>query len=370
MKRIFCMLLLAALTLGVLGGCKDKGMTDEEYQKLIEERAEKNKTTVAFYISGPEENYEVTMDWLVYYLAYNEKKGLDTQAKNQDYFQALYGESYDFWSLPSSDGSSTMAQTYKDAAFSSVVYTALLYFEAVEAGITLDDNYLLHLDSTTQKFLENYTLAERAKCGMSEECIRENYKRIFLVDAYTNYLTENLEVDEDAVRESIDKEDYRVYQTDYLYVSKTVYDENLDKVEMTEEEQNRRAAAANAAYEKVLLGTDMVKVRSDYDDIMTYSTRDVTRTTASVEEEYITAATKMENGDVTFLETSGGYYVIKMIDNTVFSGYEDAVQEAIDKARAEDISNIYQEIEKKYEVNPTDAYEDIQLGEYATIVEN
>lgn len=367
MKRLFCVLLIAALAAGMLTGCKDKEMTDEEYLELIEQKAEDNKKTVALYISGPEKSYEITLDWLVYYLAYYEKQALSTQSENSEYFEALYGEEYDFWSLPSSDGKTTMAETYKSAAYSSMIYTAIMYFEAVEAGVEAGDSRLVKLESTTQSFLAKYTLAERAKCGMSEECIRENYERIFLVDAYAEYLTENREVDEDAIRESIDKEDYRVYQTDYLYISKSQYDDDLNRVELSEEEVKRRAAAAQAAYEKVLMGDDMVKVRAEYDDIMTYSTRDFTRTNISVEQNYIAEAVKLENGEITFLETDLGYYVIKMVDNTQYSGYEDAVQEAIDTAKAQDISEVYEEIEKKYEVTPSDAYESIRLGGYATI---
>lgn len=370
MKRLLCLLLMAALTAGMLTGCKDKEMTDEEYLELIDQRAEDNKKTVALYISGPEKNYEVTLDWLVYYLAYYEKQALNTKAENNDYFQALYGDEYDFWNLPSSDGKTTMAETYKSAAFSSMIYTAIMYFEAVEAGVEAGDSRLVKLDSTTQSFLAKYTLAERAKCGMSEECIRENYERIFLADAYAEYLTENRQVDEEAIRETVDKEDYRVYQTDYLYISKSRYDDDLNRVELSEEEVKRRAAAAQAAYEKVLMGEDMIKVRAEYDDIMTYSTRDFTRTNVSVEQNYIAEAVKLENGEIAYLETDLGYYVIKMIDNTEYSGYEDAVQAAIDTAKAQDISEVYEEIEKKYEVTPSEAYESLRLGNYATIVEN
>lgn len=370
MKRLFCMLLIAVLTAGLLTGCKDKKMSEEDYLELIAQRAEDNKKTVALYISGPEKNYEVTMDWLVYYFAYYEKQALATQAENQEYFEALYGEEYDFWSLPSSDGKNTMAETYKKAAFSSMVYTAIMYYEALEQGIEAGSSRLIKLDSATQSFLAKYTLEERAKCGMSEECIRENYERIFLVDAYAEYLTENREVDEDAIRETVDKEDYRVYQTDYLYISKNQYDENLNRVELSEEEVKRRAAAADAAYEKVMMGEDMIKVRSEYDDIMTYSTRDFTRTNISIEQAYITEAVKMENGETVFLETDLGYYVIRMVDNSQYSGYEDAVQEAIDKAKAEDISDIYEEIEKGYEVTPSEAYDSIRLGQFATVAKD
>lgn len=358
---------MVVLAIGMMTGCKDSRMSDEEYLKLIDKKAAENAKTVALYVSGPSGDMEITMDWLVYYLAYYEKKGVLEATGNKAYYEAMYGDDFEFWKLPSTDGKKTLGDSYKDAAFSSAVYTVIMYQEAVSEGIEMGDNRRIKLDTTTQKFLSQYTLEERAKCGMSEECIRQNYERLFLVDAYAEYLLKNQKIDEQAIRDGIDEENYRVYQTDYLYISKNKYDDNLNKVELSEEETERRATAAKAAYQKVRDGKEMIKVREDYDEFMTFATRDFTKETGSIEEEYITAATALKKNEVTFLETSGGYYVIRLVDDSKIVGYEDAVAEAIESAKAKDISEIYENIEKEYEVSTSEAYDSLKMGSYVTV---
>ncbi len=364
MKKGLSIFLMLVMAIGMLTGCKEKQMSEEEYRKLIDKKAADNEKTVAFYLSGPAGDFEITMDWVVYYMAYYERKGMTEAANNKAFYEAMYGEDFTFWKLPSTDGKETLGTSYKNAAFSSIVYSAVMYQEAVKAGISMGDKRAIKLDSTTKAFLEQYTLEERAKCGMSEAAVRKNYERLFLVDAYAEYLLQNQKIDEDAIRETIDKEDYRVYQTDYLYVPKTKYDDNLNKIELSEEELKLRGVAVKAAYQKVIDGKEMIRVREEYDAIMTFSTRDFTRAVPGMEAEYINAATALKSGEVTMLETPGGYYIIRLVDDSEFVGYEDAVSDAIESAKAKDISEIYEKMEKDYKVNTTEAYDSLQMGSY------
>ncbi len=366
MKRWIGLVLLVIMTVCMFGGCGEKELTDEEYLELAKTKAEQNKKTVGLYITKDSTTHEITMDWLLYFLAYNERQGLAYYEENKEYFDSIYGEAYDFWSAESGSGS-TIRENYKNMAFSSAVYTMLMYMEAVENEMELSDVRKAQVEKLTAEFLKKYTVQEQARCGMTEEIVRANYERILLADAYVSKLQEGNEVDEEAVRETVDKEDYRVYVTDYLYVSKYDYDDDFKKLELTVEESKERKDAIENALLQTKKGQTMISIRSLYSDFMTYATRDFYRTNVTYEADYVEAAMSLEPGECMLKETSTGYYVIMLKDNTQIVGYEEAVQKAMEEAEAVDISEIYKEIEKQYEVTKAEAWDAVEFGSYTIV---
>ena len=240
------MLLVLLMVVAPLGGCKKKQLTDKEYEELAQKQAEKNKKKVVLRVTEGNETFDVTLYDALYYLVYNEKSALSVKNEQNSYFASMYGEDYNFWEITNSDGIKTK-DGYKENAYATVVYTTVFYNEAKKAGMELEEIRRIQLDSATAMFMNDYTAEQRAKCGMTEACIRENYEKIFLADQYVEKMTSSYEVDEQAIRDSIDKEDYRVYETDYLFVQKSGIDENYERFEYTPEEQEMRKNAVEDA---------------------------------------------------------------------------------------------------------------------------
>ncbi len=362
MKRVLCGMLMLMMGIGLLTGCGDKELSDEEYAEIAEQKAQNDKKVVALYATKGSNTYEITMNDVVYFLAYNELQGYQAYAEKKEEYEAVFGEGYDFWETQGADG--TMGDVYKGMAFSTIAYTYVFYYEAVEEGMKLDAQRTAQLDAATENFLAKYTPAQRARCGMTAEGIRATYERIFLADAYMEKLTAEHVVDEEAVTATVDKEDYLVYVTDYLYVPKADYDDDLKQIELTENELAERKAAIEDALTKVEKGQEMLAVRAIYDKFMTYATRDFYRTNATYEEEYIEKAVAMEVGENALLETKSGYYVIKLIDNTQYAGYDEAVKAAIEDAKNLDISKVYTELEKEYDISTSEAWDAVKFGNY------
>ncbi len=363
MKRVICYVLMLVTLVGLLTACGEKKLSDAEYLELAKDKAEQNKKTVGLYVTKGDKTYEVTMDYLVYFLAYNEQQGLEYREENKDYFNSVYKGEYDYWSVLAGNGE-TIKQTFKNRAFATAAYSSIMYFEAMEAGYELEPQRLAQLDQLTADFMAKYTAEEKARGGLTEEIIRASYERILIADAYEKKLASEIVVDEEEVAASVDKEDYRVYVTDYLYVSKNDYADDFSKVELTPDQMAERVNAIEDALAQAEKGQTMASLQAKYADFMTYATRDFYRTNNTYESMYMQAAMKLEVGECVLKETDTGYYVIKLIDNTQYVGYEDAIQAAIDAAETADKADIYTEIEKEYEIETATGWDAVELGNF------
>ncbi len=361
MKKVLSICLILVMCLS-LTACKDEKLTKEDYMKLAESKAKSNAKTVVMKITKGDVTYDVTLDMMTYFLAYNEKTGNDLYEQNKEMYSNIYSENVSFWEIPS-DNNIPMAEEYKKAVFSTAVYSFLMYYEAKESNISLTKERQEKLDFTTDKFLSKYTDEEKARCGMTKEVIRGCYEKLFLADQYNEILSGAVTVDKDKVKASVDKEMYRIYETEYLFVSKNRRDADMNIIEMTEQEKEEQRRMVNETFEKAKSGTDFVELQKEHNDVMTYSTRDFQKSgTASFDPEYVNKILDMNVNEIQLLELDYGYYIMKVDSNDKIYGYEDAVTEALDKATSEAISDIYVQIEKKYNVETTEAWDKIEMG--------
>lgn len=334
-------------------------MTEEEYKKLAETNAKNNAGKVVMTLTKNGVTHEVTLDMLTYFLAYNEKEGNAAFENNKDYYKALFGDDVNFWTMQSNN-SRSMAEEYKLMVYDTAVYTMILYFEAQDAGMTLSDSRKNAVANTTALFLNKYTWEERARCGMTDEVIAQSYERIFLADQYKEQITANVKVDEDAVRATINKEDYHLYETSYLYISKSMDDESLVAAAGSQEQRKQLMEMCKEEAEK---GKSFADIQKEHADVLTYATRDFTAAIqTSYEPEYINLARDMKIGEYRLLEFNYGIYLITIDSNTKYYGYDDAVQAAMDEAFAKDANTIFSQIDKDYEIKTTDNWDKIEMG--------
>ncbi len=361
MKKVVCCVLVMLMAVSLFAGCGKKEVTEADYQELISQKAEENRKTVILTLTGPNGTKEITKDMMMYYLAYYERTGVEYDKENGAYFQAIYGDEYKFWEMTGEDNR-PMKETYLNAAFSAMVYTTIMYEDAVAAGLTLDDTRAKSIERLVANFLANYTMAERARCGLDEKTLTECYERILLAGQYEEYVTANVTVDQATIEATLNKEDYRVYETDYVYVATRSYDEDFQIVEYGEAELTLRKNAIEDAYNRAQEGSDLRNIQKVYSTIMTYANRDFYRNDSAVEKEYINTVLEMQVGDIASLTTEGGVYVIKLIDNTQYVGYDNALESALQTAKDENVAKAYAAIEAKYSMKKEAAFDKIEMG--------
>lgn len=366
--RIITALVLVFAALFCLGGCRKKPLTDKQYEELAKKQAERNKKKVLLRVTSGGQSYEITEYDLVYLLAMNERSALDYKKEQNGYFISMYGENYDFWSLKNSSGT-TVRDGYKEDAYKAAVYSYAFYYEAKAAGLELDEAHRKGLAQATQNFMNNYTPAERAKCGMTEECIRSNYEVVFLADQYITRLSQDFSIDEEAIRKSVNKEDYRMYRTRYLSIAKYDRDENFQRVDFTPEEQEARKKAIEDAYERTVNGESMESIYESYKEYMYGGISEFAVKDVDSDPDYNREAMKLKKGESTLFEREASYYVITLEDDTKYQGYEEAVAAAIETARNTGISGVYDGISNKYDFAKTEDWDSVKFGEFAIVTD-
>ena len=358
---VICVICLCVSCMGAFTGCGKKKLTDAEYEDLAKQKAADNAKKVVFKISKGDKSYDVTLDMFTYYLAYNEADGNDNYNTNIDYYRELFGDT-DFWSIVSSTTGQTMGQIYKDQVYSSMMYTLLMYYEALEAGVSMTDNRKSVIDQTTEQFLNRFTAEQRARCGMTADVIRANYERIFLADQFSTIMASNVVIDRDVVAKTVDKEMYRYYKTNYIYLTKSDENEELAKRAGTTEQ---RQELMKECFEEAQGGADLADIQAKHKEILVYSNRDFRPVDAQgLDVDYINAVLNMKVGDRRMLDLNYGIYILELVDDSTFYGYEDAVTEKVAETQQRGIKEIYENIEAKYTIVKTEEWDAIQLGTY------
>lgn len=356
---VICVICLCVSCMGMVTGCGNKKLTDAEYEELAKENAEANSKKVVLKITKGDKTYDVTLDMFTYYLAYNESEGIDSFNSKIDYYKSVYGENVNFWGITATEGQ-TMGQVYKEYAYASMLYTLLMYYEAQDVGLSLTEERKNALDAYTQQFLDKYTAEQRARCGMTAEVIRANYERIFLAQQFSSIATSNLTVDREAVAATIDKEQYRYYKTNYLYLTKSDDDEEIAKKAGSTEQ---RLSLMNSCLEKIKSGATLEEVKAEHNEILVLNNNDFRLAeTNGLDSNYITAVMNMKVGETKLLDFSYGIFIVQLVDNTTFYGYEDAVTAAVEQEMEKGVKGIYEGIEAKYSIKKTEEWDSIKMG--------
>ena len=361
MNKRLTLILILALCMGALAGCQKKQISDAEYEEIAKQKAADNSKKVVMTITKGGIKHDVTMDMLTYHLAYEEAEGNGSFESNKEYYQVMYGDDVNYWDIKVND-TETVGDQYKDVAYASAYYALLMYYEACDANMTLTDVRRNALDSYTKKFLDKFTPEQRAKCGMTEEVIRATYERLFMADQFKEVMASNIVVDREDVMLTIDREDYREYQTNYLFLTKS--NDNAD-LALIAGDTDKRRELMKQCFEEAKSGKSLQTIQMEHNQILTLATRDFQKAdpnSTAIDPDYLSTAYEMLKGEYRFLECNYGFYVIQMVDNLTFYGYEDAVTEAVEKKKTEEINEIFKKVEKLYKVETNDAWDDIKMG--------
>ena len=357
-KTVVCIFCILAMTAGVFTGCTKKNMTDAEYEEIAKNTAKDNAKKVVMKITKGDKSYDITLDMLTYFLMFQESEGLSYYQSNKDMFASLYG-TMDFWSIPVNE-TTKMRDSYKNAAYNAAVNTLLLYFEASEAGMTLTDNRKSAVEMQTTLFLGKYSPAEKARAGCTEEVIRANYERVFLAEQFLDLASSAVEIDTEAVKASVNKEDYRSTDTTYIYLSKDTENETYNQYAGSVEDREK---LMTTLFEEAKNGKSLEDIQKEHADILTLGTRGFQKGNAtSIEPDYIENAEAMKVGECRLLDYNYGIYIVRLDDNTKYYGYDDAVQAALEEAQNKGVSDVYVGIIEKYNIETTDAWNDIEMG--------
>ena len=329
-------------------------------QSLVKQRAEANEATTAVTVGEADISMQTAM-FLIYSM---EVQGNSYAA----YYESQYGT--DYWEMVYDEEGRTARDVFKDETIDALVQYAVLYDCAKKNGMELTAEELSECNTFVEDLKELLSAEETERGGFTEKNLRETCEWMMLAEKYYTRMTENLGITKESVREKINKEDYKEYETEYLYLATTYYDDEYNICEESADVIEARKAQMQDYYEQVTEGASFESLAAA-DDTLVHNTRTFVDGGDGAEKEYRMAAKKLEKGKVSRpVQTEYGIYLIRMVDDECTKTYEATVEAEYEIQRNEAFQAAYEVLLAEYEVAVnTEAWDDIRFGATVSILE-
>ena len=345
-KRIMSLLLVIVITVGMtfITGCSKKS---DPAKSLV--------VTVG--------DNEIYLNEMMYYIFYVESTGAQYDAAYQQYT----GQSY--WDMEVTDGV-TMREQAKQYVMDMAEMYEILYDKAVKAGLTLTDDEKTQAGNNADQILKNISKDQLKLTGFTKDTLTKIQEKVIVGGKYYQKIIDDAKLDYDGIKATIKKEDYRQYNTEYLFTPTKKLDANQKSVDLSEEEKAAAKSSLTAALEKVKSGEEFSKIVEGNDKLSTNTLNFTANDTTAAEQAYKDAAMKLADDAYTqdIVETDTGYYIIKMVNSNSTEAYDKAVNDATSKAEQDAFNAEYDKIKKDYKITiNTEVWDPIVMGKTTLI---
>jgi len=377
-RKTVVFLLLCCMLVSSLAACKKKtsegegkatgsptkqvtanGFADAN-PELVAAQAKKNRETVAVTVGDMEISMEKAM-LLIY--------TMEVQGNSYaDYYESQYGT--DYWEMVYDEEGRTVREVFKEDTMETIIQYAILNACALESGMGLTEAEHQENNALVEEMKKLLTAEEAERGGFTTENLRETSAWMMLAEKYYKQMTDNLGITKESVRETINKEDYKEYDTEYLYLSTTYYDEEYNVCQESDEVKKEKKASMLEYFEQVEDGVLFEKLAA-VDDSLVHNRRTFLVGSEQAEPEYMEAAMKLAEGEVCGpVQTEYGVYLIRMIDDACTKTYEATVEAEYELKCSEAFQAAYEVLREKYEVKINEeAWGEILLGATVSILE-
>ncbi len=284
------------------------------------------------------------------------------------YYESQYG--LDYWDMEYDEEGRTTREVFKEETIEALIQYAVLYDCAVKNGMELTYDETKENADFVEEIKGLMSAEEAERGGFTTDNLRETCAWMMLGEKYYGKMTDTLGVTEESVRKTIDKADYREYETEYLYLPTTYYDEGYNICQESPEVIESRKAQMQDCYDQVLGGATFEAVAAT-DETIVYNTRTFLAEGNGAEAPYMDAAVKLKVGEVCGpVETEYGVYIIRMLDDKCTKTYEATVAAEYEMQRNEAFQAAYEVLLEQYEVTVNEeVWEDILMGATVSILE-
>lgn len=333
-KRAGITLAMLALGAMLLVGCGDKadknvaptqipnqGTSTAEQEAdpaVVQARAEELAGQVAVTVG----DLEITMDTMMMFIYSMENMG----AQYEYYYQMT--EQTSFWDLPYDESGILMRDVYKNYVMNSAIQYGVLYQRAMLVGMELTEEENEDNQTFVNEIFSVISAEELERAGFTRETLLKTVEFMTYAEKYYNTLINSFGITEEEVKKEINQEDYKEYETEYLYLSTSSYDENYQVIERTEEEKAEDYALMQDILAQLKAGSTMIQIK-EANEKLTHTTRTFLADTETVDIAYVQAAKELKNGEYSdIVETKYGYYIILMVDENCTDSYLAALDDA------------------------------------------
>lgn len=254
-------------------------------------------------------------------------------------YQQIYGSSY--WTAQNVDKAGrTGAQAAKKQVMDSLKQREILYMEALKNNMELTDEEQKTISDDVNGVMEQLTDKQKKISGLDEASIKETLEKQALADKYKQNVIAGLGIDEEALKKTVSKKDYRQYTLQYYTISKTeTKSGESEATQKSAEDLKKAKEAMEALQKKAVKAEDFTKgliTDSDSDNTddntgISYSTENLIETDTDFMDEKTRKQVKaMKNNEVSgVMETKDAYFVVKMVNNNDPEAYDNQCNQVI-----------------------------------------
>lgn len=262
---------------------------------------------------------------------------------------AAYGMSFD-WE-DTTDNGDTYADTYKKTIMDELKKREILYMCALKENITLTDKEKETIKKDVQSARQNLTDKQKKMKGLDEATVTAVFEKRELGEKYKKSVISGLNIDEEALKKTVSKKDYRQYTLQYYTFAKTETDEKNESKEKDKSVLEKALKDMKEVQKKAVQAKDFTKdvielkegSSTDEKTGISYATKDLIETdTDFLDAKTLKTVKKMKNGDISdVLETKDGYYVIKMVNNNDPKAYDNQCKTVVEQEQTNQFDKQY-----------------------------
>ena len=284
-------------------------------------------------------------------------------------YQQLYGKTY--WEMEDVDSKGRNgASAAKKQVMDSLKQREILYMEAQKRGYSLTAEEEKTAEDNVADTMKNFTDKQKSLEGLDEKTLKSEFKKNALAEKFRQILIKESGVDEEALKATVNKKDYRQYTLQYYKVSNQETSGEETK-EVSAEQKQTNLTNMQALQEKAKTAEDFTKLLDDNDKTgIQYQTENLIKKdlkdSTFLNKKLRKQIMKMDNGQISdIIEGDDGYYLIKMVNNDDSEAYDNQCQSVVNEEEAKQFNARYAEFAPNYVTEVQSYWKGrVKLGSY------
>ena len=262
------------------------------------------------------------------------------------------------------------ASAAKKQVMDSLKQREVLYMEAQKRGYSLTAEEEKTAENNVTDTMKNFTDKQKKLEGLDEKTLKSEFKKNALAEKFRQILIKESGVDEEALKATVNKQDYRQYTLQYYKVSNQETSGEETK-EVSAEQKQTNLTNMQALQEKAKTAEDFTKLLDDNDKTgIQYQTENLIKKdlkdSTFLNKKLRKQIMKMDNGQISdIIEGDDGYYLIKMVNNDDSEAYDNQCQSVVNEEETKQFNARYAEFAPNYVTEVQSYWKGrVKLGSY------
>ena len=318
--------------------------------------------------SGSEVKNKVNMKETVYDIYQTEMQ----YNMYSSFYQQMYGKSY--WEMEDvDDAGRDGAAAAKKQVMDAVKQREILCMEAEKLGYSLTDQEKNTVAENVKSAREGLSDTQKKLDGLDEKSLTTAFEKNALAQKYRQVIISESGIDREALRASVNRDEYRQYTMQYYKVSNKEGTGD-DEKDVSEEQKQKNLENMQALKEKSGTAEDFTKLieEGDTTGISTYQQEELLakdmESSTFLTKEQREKLIKMENNEISdVIEGEDGYYLIKMVNNNDSAAYDKQCETVVSDEETKQFDARYDQLKAGYTTEIQSYWKSrVKLGSFTT----